>query len=47
MDCSVKSPTFGNDLYCHSCGMDIKLNHFTKKIKGNTIFFCCEGCANK
>ncbi len=35
--------TYGNELFCKICGMDIGLS-FVKK---HNNIFCCKDCANK
>jgi len=42
-----KDSTFGSDLFCTSCGMNIGLSPVKRKYKGVNQLFCCEVCANK
>jgi hypothetical protein len=38
-----KDTTYGSEIFCKSCGMDIGLNPIKK---GNELY-CCEGCIKK
>ncbi len=37
--------TYGGDLFCKACGMDIGLNPVKVSRRGNIELYCCEGCA--
>jgi hypothetical protein len=48
INCNIcnKDSTFGSDLFCTSCGMDIGLSPVKIKRKGIINLYCCERCIN-
>lgn len=37
--------TYGSDLFCKKCGMDLGLNPIKIRHKGTFEVYCCEDCA--
>jgi DNA-directed RNA polymerase subunit RPC12/RpoP len=37
--------SYGNEVFCKTCGMDIEFNPVKKIYKGITQLYCCDNCA--
>ena len=41
----MKTATYGSELFCRICGMDIGLNPIRISHSGEYKVYCCEECA--
>ncbi len=39
--------TYGSDLFCNTCGMDIGLNPIRVRHKDTIRLYCCDECVQK
>jgi len=47
INCKIKNATYGSELFCKICGMDIGLDFVLKSSKHKTGLYCCDNCAKK
>jgi len=44
-DAHIEYASYGSQLFCKTCGMDIELGAVKVHHKGGVFLYCCEDCA--